>query len=609
MSTYNAPLQDMRFLLNEIAGLKEILTLPAYAEGDTAVDADTVDSILEEASKFATEQIDPINIIGDRKQPPKWDNGVVTVSQEYKDVYKLFCENGWHAMPGDPKYGGQGLPNLVNFAVNEMWRSASIAFALCPMLTMGAVHAIEHHASDELKQKYLPKMVDGTWGGTMNLTEPQAGSDLTAIRTKAVPRGDGTYAITGTKIFITWGEHDMAENLIHLVLARLPNSDPGLKGISLFLVPKFLVNDDGSLGARNDLICSAIEHKLGIKGSATAVMSYGDKGGAIGWLIGKEGNGVAYMFTMMNHARIHVGLEGIAVAERAYQHALTYARERIQGAIIGDAESKKTPKPILFHPDVRRLLIDMKSRTEALRAVGYFAAGQMDIAQKSPDAAARKKAQAIVELLTPIVKGWSTESSIDLTSEGVQVHGGTGFIEETGAAQYYRDCRITAIYEGTTAIQANDYVGRKTAREINKETGDVAFTARGLYKEILAFATELAGDANLGDIGALLKEAAQALIDTTEWVVGIYNTDPANAHAGSVPYLKLGGIVTGGWLLAKSAKIAQEKLAAGTSDGYLKGKIATARYYAKHWLVQAEGLKREITEGGPSVLGLDEPLF
>jgi len=374
-------------------------------------------------------------------------------------------------------------------------------------------------------------------------------------------------------------------------------------------VPKFLVNDDGSLGARNDLICSAIEHKLGIKGSATAVMSYGDHTGAIGWLIGKEGNGVAYMFTMMNHARIHVGLEGIAVAERAYQHSLTYARERIQGAIIGDAESKTTPKPILYHPDVRRLLMEQKARTEALRAVGYYAAGQMDIANFSTDPEKKKKAQAILELLTPIVKGWSTESSIELTSAGVQVHGGTGFIEETGAAQYYRDCRITAIYEGTTAIQANDYVGRKTAREVNKATGDVAFTARGLYKEILAFANGLAADAKLGDIGKILKDATQALIDTTEWVVGIYGTDPANAHAGSVPYLKLGGIVTGGWLLAKSAKIAQDKLAAGANDGYLKGKIATARYYAWHVLVQAEGLKKTITEGGPAVFGLDEPLF
>ncbi|MDR1425103.1 MAG: acyl-CoA dehydrogenase [Azoarcus sp.] len=607
MSTYDAPLADMKFDMNELAGLKEILALPAFAE----IDADTVDAVLEEASKFATEQIDPINIIGDRKNSPKWDNGVVTVSPEYKSVYNQFRDNGWHAMPGAPEYGGQGLPNLVNFAVNEMWRSASIAFALCPMLTMGAVHAIEHHASDELKRKYLPNMVAGIWSGTMNLTEPQAGSDLTAIKTKAKPNpnGDGTYLITGTKIFITWGEHDMAENIIHLVLARLPNSDPGLKGISLFLVPKFLVGDDGSLGARNDLICSAIEHKLGIKGSATAVMSYGDHDGAIGWLIGKEGNGVAYMFTMMNHARIHVGLEGISVAERAYQHSLAYARERIQGAIIGDAASKTTPKPILFHPDVRRLLMEQKARTEALRAVGYYAAGQMDIANFSTDPAAKKKAQAILELLTPIVKGWSTESSIELTSAGVQVHGGTGFIEETGAAQYYRDCRITAIYEGTTAIQANDYVGRKTAREVNKETGDVAFTARGLYKEILAFANGLAADAELGDIGKVLADATQALIDATEWVVGIYNTDPANAHAGSVPYLKLGGIVTGGWLLAKSAKIAQAKLGAGETGGYYKGKIATARYYAKHVLVQAQGLKATITEGGPAVFGLDEPLF
>ncbi|MDR2690612.1 MAG: acyl-CoA dehydrogenase C-terminal domain-containing protein [Azoarcus sp.] len=607
MSTYNAPLADMRFLMNEIAGLKEILGLPGFSE----VDADTVDAILEEAAKFSSEVIDPINVVGDRQKPPVWKDGVVTVSQEYKDAYKLFCENGWHAMPGSPEYGGQGLPSLVNFAVNEMWRSASIAFALCPMLTMGAVHAIEHHASDEIKKKYLPRMIDGTWGGTMNLTEPQAGSDLTAIRTKAVPnpKGDGTYLITGTKIFITWGEHDMAENIIHLVLARLPNSDPGLKGISLFVVPKFFVNDDGSLGGRNDLICSAIEHKLGIKGSATAVMSYGDHDGAVGWLVGKPGNGVAYMFTMMNHARIHVGLEGISVAERAYQHALSYARERIQGAIIGDNDSKTTPKPILFHPDVRRLLMDMKARTEALRAIGYFAAGQMDLANFSPDPAVKKKAQARLELLTPIVKGWSTESSIDITSEGVQVHGGTGFIEETGAAQYYRDCRITAIYEGTTAIQANDYIGRKTAREVNKETGDVGFTARDLYKEIAAFADDLAGDAKLGDIGKLLQEAAKALIDTTEWAIKIYGAEPQVAHAGSVPYLKLGGIVVGGWLLAKSARIAQKKIDGGETDGYYKSKIATTRYYAKHWLVQAAAIAREIIEGGQSVLGLDEPLF
>jgi alkylation response protein AidB-like acyl-CoA dehydrogenase len=598
----------MRFLMNEIAGLKDILSLPNFAD---VIDADTVDDILKEAAKFATEVVDPINIIGDRQNSPKWDNGVVTVSPEYKAAYKLFCENGWHAMPGDPEYGGQGLPNLVNFAVNEMWRSASIAFALCPMLTMGAAHAIEHHASDELKQKYLPKMIDGTWGGTMNLTEPQAGSDLTAIRTKAKPNpnGDGTYLISGTKIFITWGEHDMAENLIHLVLARLPNSDPGLKGISLFVVPKFLVNDDGSLGARNDLICSAIEHKLGIKGSATAVMSYGDHDGAIGWLVGKEGNGIAYMFTMMNHARIHVGLEGIGVAERAYQHALSYARERIQGAIIGDNESKTKPKPILYHPDVRRLLMDMKSRTEALRAIGYFTAGQLDLANFSPDPATKKKAQSYVELLTPIVKGWSTESSIDITSEGIQVHGGTGFIEETGAAQYMRDSRITAIYEGTTAIQANDYIGRKTAREVNKETGEVGFTARALYKDIAAFADDLAKDAKLGDIGKNLQEAIKALIDATEWAITNYGPQPQVTSAGSVPYLKLGGIVLGGWLLAKSAQFAQKKIAAGEASDYYQGKIATTRYYAKHWLVQASAIAREIIEGGESVLGLDEPLF
>ena len=603
MSTYTAPLAEMRFVLNELAGLQEVLDLPDFKE----VDADTVDAILEEAAKFATEVIDPLNPKGD-KRSPVWKDGVVTTIQEYKDAYKLFCENGWHAMPVNPEFGGQGLPHLVNIAVNEMWRSASIAFALCPMLTLGAIEAIRHHASEELKEKYLHKMADGTWSGTMNLTEPQAGSDLTAIRTKAVPdpSGDGTYRITGTKIFITWGEHDMSENIIHLVLARLPNADPGLKGISLFIVPKYLVNDDGSLGERNDLICSAIEHKLGIHGSATAVMSYGDKVGAKGWLVGQQGKGVAYMFTMMNHARVNVGLEGVGVAERAFQHARTYARERIQGAIIGD-KSKET-KPILFHPDVRRLLMDMKSRTEAMRAIAYFAAGNMDKAAHHPDAAVRKQSQAYVELLTPVVKGWSTEGGIEIASEGIQVHGGTGFIEETGAAQYLRDSRITAIYEGTTAIQANDLVGRKTARE-KDEAGNIGFTARGLYKEIAAFADKLSGDAKLGDIGKLLKVAVQAQIDTTEWLIGIYGVEPAIVHAGSVPYLNLTGIVVGGWLLAKSAQIAQKKLDAGATDGYYKGKVATARFFAEHLLVKAGGLSTEITKGGASVFGLDEPLF
>jgi len=603
MSTYNAPLADMRFVLNEVAGLQEVLGLPDFAE----VDADTVDAILEEAAKFASEVIDPVNPKGDANGPV-WKNGVVTTIQEYKDAYNLFCENGWHAMPVDTKYGGQGLPHLVNIAVNEMWRSASIAFALCPMLTLGAIEAIRHHASEELKEKYLHKMADGTWSGTMNLTEPQAGSDLTAIRTKAAPdpSGDGTYRITGTKIFITWGEHDMAENIIHLVLARLPNSDPGLKGISLFIVPKYLVNDDGSLGERNDLICSSIEHKLGIHGSVTSVMSYGDKEGAKGWLVGQEGKGVAYMFTMMNHARLNVGLEGVGVSERAYQHARTYARERIQGAIIGD--KSKEVKPILFHPDVRRLLMNMKSRTEAMRAVAYFVAGNMDKSAHHPDAAVRKQSQAYVELLTPVVKGWSTESSVDITSDGVQVHGGNGFIEETGAAQFLRDSRITSIYEGTTAIQANDLVGRKTARE-KDEAGNVGFTARGLYKEIAAYADALSGDAKLGDVGKLLREAAQAQIDTTEWLIGAYGSKPEIVHAGSVPYVKLTGIVVGGWLMAKCAQIAQAKLDAGETDSYYTAKLATTRFFARHWLVQARGLATEIIEGGESVFGLEEPLF
>lgn len=453
MSNYTAPLRDMQFILNEVAGLEEICALP----GNEECSVELVESILDEAAKFATGVLDPINRGGDTVGSLCKD-GVVTTAPGFQDAYKLFCETGWNAMPFDPEYGGQGLPAVVTMAVNEMWKSSNMAFALCPMLTGGAIEAIAHHASDELKQKYLPKMVEGTWSGTMNLTEPNAGSDLAAIISKAKPVGDGSYLVSGTKIFITWGENDCAENIIHLVLARLPDAPPGLKGISLFLVPKFLVNDDGSLGARNDLICASIEHKLGIHGSPTAVMSYGEKEGAIGYLIGEENKGVGYMFTMMNHARVNVGLEGVGIAERAYQHALWYARERVQGKIVGDKSNEK--KTILHHPDVRRLLMECKSRTEAMRTLAYYAAAQIDKAHAG-DAAA----QARIDLLTPVVKGWSTEQGVELSSTALQVFGGVGFVEETGAAQYYRDSRITTIYEGTTAIQANDLVGRKLARE------------------------------------------------------------------------------------------------------------------------------------------------
>ncbi len=592
MSTYTAPLRDMQFILNDIADIEAICALP----GNEDCSVDLVESILDEAAKFASGVLDPINRGGDTVGSVCKD-GVVTTAPGFKDAYQLFCETGWNAMPFSPEYGGQGLPAVVTMAVNEMWKSSNMAFALCPMLTGGAIEAIAHHASDELKQIYLPKMVEGTWTGTMNLTEPNAGSDLAAISTKAKAVGDGSYLVTGTKIFITWGENDCAENIIHLVLARLPDAPPGLKGISLFLVPKFLVNEDGSLGKRNDLICSSIEHKLGIHGSPTAVMSYGDNEGAVGYLIGEENKGVGYMFTMMNHARVNVGLEGVGIAERAYQHALWYARERVQGKIIGDKSGEK--KPILHHPDVRRLLMEVKSRTEAMRTLAYYAAAQIDKAH-----AGDASAQARIDLLTPVVKGWSTEQGVELSSTALQVFGGVGFVEETGAAQYYRDSRITTIYEGTTAIQANDLVGRKLARE---KVPGAAMSA--LLAEMRGDAASLAGNPALANIAVNLQNGINSLAATSDWIIANYETAPADVHAGSVPFLKLTGIVVGGWLMAKSAAVAARRLAEGSGDTFYTAKLATAEYFATHQLPFAAAYAAEVTGGAASVLGLDEPLF
>ena len=592
MSTYTAPLRDMQFILNDIADIEAICALP----GNEDCSVDLVESILDEAAKFASGVLDPINRGGDTVGSVCKD-GVVTTAPGFKDAYQLFCETGWNAMPFSPEYGGQGLPAVVTMAVNEMWKSSNMAFALCPMLTGGAIEAIAHHASDELKQIYLPKMVEGTWTGTMNLTEPNAGSDLAAISTKAKAVGDGSYLVTGTKIFITWGENDCAENIIHLVLARLPDAPPGLKGISLFLVPKFLVNEDGSLGKRNDLICSSIEHKLGIHGSPTAVMSYGDNEGAVGYLIGEENKGVGYMFTMMNHARVNVGLEGVGIAERAYQHALWYARERVQGKIIGDKSGEK--KPILHHPDVRRLLMEVKSRTEAMRTLAYYAAAQIDKAH-----AGDASAQARIDLLTPVVKGWSTEQGVELSSTALQVFGGVGFVEETGAAQYYRDSRITTIYEGTTAIQANDLVGRKLARE---KVPGAAMSA--LLAEMRGDAASLSGNPALANIAVNLQNGINSLAATSDWIIANYETAPADVHAGSVPFLKLTGIVVGGWLMAKSAAVAARRLAEGSGDTFYTAKLATAEYFATHQLPFAAAYAAEVTGGAASVLGLDEPLF
>ena len=596
MSTYIAPVKDMLFNMNELAGLQEIAGLP----GNEDVSADLVEAILDEAGKFASEVVDPLNKVGD-KQGNKWDNGVVTTADGFKEAYASFCETGWNGMPASTEFGGQGLPVTVSTAVLEMWKSASISFSLCQMLTLGAVEAIAHHGSDALKATFLPNMVSGKWTGTMNLTEPQAGSDLAAIRSKADPRGDGTYAITGTKIFITWGEHDMAENIVHLVLARLPDAPPGVKGISLFIAPKFLVNADGSLGERNDLVCASIEHKMGIHGSATAVMSFGDKGGAIGYLVGEPNRGLEYMFTMMNHARLNVGLEGVGVSERSYQHALAYARERVQGRIIGDKSGEK--KPILHHPDVRRMLMDMKSRTEAGRALAYYVAGCMDRAKSHPDADVRAANQRRLELLTPVVKGWCTENAQGITWNGVQVHGGMGFIEETGAAQYMRDARIITIYEGTTAIQANDLIGRKTAKEGGQ-------SMRQLLAEIAETGAALraSDDARLKAIADALGDGIAALDEATNWLIGNYDANPQAAAAGSVPFLKLTGIVVGAWLMARSAAIAVERLDAADGDFY-KAKLATASYFVQHVVPEANSYRDAIVGGAESVLALEEALF
>jgi len=596
MSTYVAPVKDMLFAMNELAGLQEITTLP----GNEEVSLDLVEAILDEAGKFATEVVDPLNPVGD-KQGNKWKDGVVTTADGFKEAYASFCETGWNGMPASTEFGGQGLPVTVSTAVLEMWKSASISFSLCQMLTLGAVEAIAHHATDELKATFLPNMVSGKWTGTMNLTEPQAGSDLAAIRSKAEPRGDGSYAITGTKIFITWGEHDMAENIVLLVLARLPDAPPGVKGISLFIAPKFLVNADGSLGERNDLICASIEHKMGIHGSATAVMSFGDKGGAIGYLVGEANRGLEYMFTMMNHARLNVGLEGVGVSERSYQHALAYARDRIQGRIVGDKSGEK--KPILHHPDVRRMLMDMKTRTEAGRAIAYYVAGCMDRAKSHPDADVRAANQRRLELLTPVVKGWCTENAQGITWNGVQVHGGMGFIEETGASQYMRDARIITIYEGTTAIQANDLIGRKTAKEGGKSMqqllADIAETGAALRKS---------DDAALKSLADALGEGIAALDEATNWLLANYESTPQAAHAGSVPFLKLTGIVVGGWLMARSAQIAAGRLNEADGDFY-KAKMATAAYFAKHVMPEANSYRDAIVNGADAVLALEEALF
>lgn len=593
MSEYLAPLKEMRFAMQELAGLDQVVSLPGCEEATP----DVVDAILEEAARFAGEVLSPLNRVGDR-DGAKWKDTVVTTSPGFKEAYRQFVDNGWNGLGCDPEFGGQGLPKLLSTAVSEMWKASNHAFSLCPMLTQGAIEALMIAGTDEQKAAYLPNLVSGEWSGTMNLTEPSAGSDLAAVRSRAEPVGDGTYRVFGQKIFITYGEHDMADNIVHLVLARTPNAPEGVKGISLFVVPKFLLKADGTPGERNDVYCVSIEHKLGIHGSPTAVLAFGDHGGAIGTLVGEENRGLEYMFIMMNAARFNVGLEGLGDAERAYQRAVVYARERVQGTEVGVRGGPKVP--IIKHPDVRRMLLSMRARIEAMRALAYVTAAAQDNAHGNPDDVAREKARAFADLLIPVVKGWSTESAIDIASLGVQVHGGMGYIEETGAAQHLRDARITAIYEGTTAIQANDLIGRKIAREKGA-------TVMTVIADMRSAATQLDGD--LAAIGARQNAAVDALEKAVSWIVANFSTDPKAAHAGAVPFLHLFGIVAGGWQMGRAAVIARSKIAAGETDPFWVAKLSTTRFYADHFLTQAAGLAESVVAGAVGALELADDSF
>ncbi len=600
MSTYHAPLADMQFVMNELAGLEQVARLPGFEEASP----DVVSAVLEEAAKFATNVLDPLNHAGDMEGSKWLEGGLVKTPAGFKDAYQKFCANGWNGLTKNPAYGGQGLPQIVATAVEEMWHASNLAFDLCPLLTQGAIEAIELRGSQALREKFLPNMVAGTWTGTMNLTEAQAGSDLAAVRTRAVPQGDGTYKLFGQKIFITFGEHDYTENIIHLVLARLPEAPAGVKGISLFVVPKVMVNDDGSLGARNDVHCVSIEHKLGIHASPTAVLAYGDNGGAVGYLVGEENRGLEYMFVMMNLARFSVGLEGVGLADRAYQRAVAYARDRVQGKAVG-LEKSAGANTIIDHPDIRRMLMTMRAYSEATRAVAFVTAAALDNASRNPDETARANAQAFAGFMIPLVKGWSTEVAQEVASLGIQVHGGMGFMEETGAAQYLRDARITTIYEGTTGIQANDFIGRKTARDAG------AVASRVLKEmEIVAALLQQRPEQAVQRIGSELVVAVTAVREATDWMVAAYGREARTAHAVAVTYLELWGLAVGGWQMGRAALIAAEHLAAGKGDqAFYEAKIATARYYMDCLLPQIPALAHTVVHGGESALALAAASF
>ena len=590
--SYQAPIKDMLFAMEHLAHIDQVANIPGFEDAGL----ETAAAVLEECAKFTEGVLAPLNFEGD-KNPSSWKDGVVTATPGFKDAFRQLTEGGWQGLQHPQDFGGQGLPKTIGAACMEMLNSANMSFALCPLLTDGAIEALLTAGSDELKAIYLEKLVSGQWTGTMNLTEPQAGSDLALVRTKADPQPDGSYKVFGTKIFITWGEHDMAENIVHLVLARVAGAPEGVKGISLFVVPKYLVNPDGSLGARNDAHCVSIEHKMGIKASPTAVLQFGDHGGAIGYLVGQENRGLEYMFIMMNAARYGVGIQGIAIAERAYQKAVGYAKDRVQSRPVDG--SINASAAIIHHPDVKRMLMTMRATTEGCRAMASTAAAAYDAAHHHPDAEVRKQNATFYEFMVPLVKGYSTEMSLEVTNLGVQVHGGMGFIEETGAAQYYRDAKILTIYEGTTAIQANDLVGRKTAR-------DGGQTARAVAAQIEKTEAELAASGTPAalTVARRLAAARQAYLDVVDFVCNGAKASPNAVFAGSVPYLMLAGNLVAGWQLGRSLLVAQDLLQKGQDEAFMRAKITTAQFYAEHILVKAPGLRDGIVEGADSVTAL-----
>lgn len=593
--SYRAPTQDIQFVLKELADLDSVLALPGFEE----VSTDLVDAVLDENARFVEQAIAPLNQSGDTS-PAKWSDGSVSTSPGFKQAFAEFAAGGWQGLQHEQEWGGQGLPKLVGAPVSENMNAASLAFSLCPLLTDGVIEALTAVGTHEQQSRFIPPMLEGRWTGTMNLTEPQAGSDLAQIATKAVKQEDGSYRLSGQKIFITYGEHDMAENIVHLVLARTPDAPKGVKGISLFIVPKFLVNEGGTLGARNDVWCASLEHKLGIHGSPTAVLLYGSgKGdvgeGAVGFLVGEENRGLEYMFIMMNAARYAVGVQGIAVSERALQHAVGYANDRLQGQAL---EGSVGPVAISNHPDVQRMLLTMRALTEGGRALAYVAAAACDTSRRHADPAVKAHNKAVYEYLVPVVKGFSTESSLEVASLGVQVHGGMGFIEETGAAQYYRDARILPIYEGTTAIQANDFVGRKILR-------DGAAVAKALSGEMRAVVAQLQKAAAQGGAGAdglaliarRLDAAVNAYDKATAFVLDYAQQSVRAVFLGSVPYLMMAGTVHAGWQLARAALVCSQKADAGQDAPFYTQKLATSIFYAAHILPRAESLSVSVIEG------------